>query len=100
MILTYSDTADALYINLKPEAVPTQGEEIDSATLVDLDDAGELVGIEVLHPAREWPLDAIADRFFIPMEELLQLRTLWNRSENAPFPFIRTNGRRTLASTR
>lgn len=63
MILRYSDTADALYIYLQPGVTPTRGEEIDSATIVDLDESGAVVGIEVLNPAREWPLEVIAERY-------------------------------------
>ena len=44
MILKYTDSADALYIYLKPGVKATRGEEIDNGTIVDLDDQGDVVG--------------------------------------------------------
>jgi uncharacterized protein YuzE len=90
MILKYSQTANALYIYLKPDVRPTRGEEIDPGTIVDLDETGAIVGIEVLNPARNWPLEEIADRFPLEMNEHLQLMTLWDRNMSRPFPYVPT----------
>ncbi len=99
MILKYSDTADALYIYLKPGVSPTHGEEIDHGTIVDLDDSGAVVGIEVLNPARDWPLETIAERYGLDMADHLQLRTLWDRQGNKPFPYVRGTGNRTTPAS-
>jgi uncharacterized protein YuzE len=98
MILRYSDTADALYIYLKPGVEPVRGEEIDSATIVDLDDLGNVVGIEVLSPARDWPLQTVAERYGLELSDHLQLRMLWDRQQNKPLPYLRNKGRKTLAA--
>jgi hypothetical protein len=37
--------------------------EIDDATMVDLDAAGRLLGIEVLSPGSAWPLAEILRRY-------------------------------------
>lgn len=87
MILKYTDSADALYIYLKPGVKTTRGEEIDNGTIVDLDDQGDVVGIEVLSPARDWPLEEIAERFPLDMADLLQLRTLWGE-QNRVHPYV------------
>jgi uncharacterized protein YuzE len=90
MIFKYSETADALYIYLRPGVSPTRGEEIDQATIVDLDDSGDVVGIEVLNPARDWPLETVADRYGLDMADHLALRALFDRGpESRPFPFVR-----------
>ena len=100
MNVTYSETADALYFRLKPNVSPTHGEEIDSGTIVDLDDNGEVVGIEVLSPARDWPLEEIAERFPLSMSDHLLLRTYHGRNENTPFLHLpRQSSRRVLASS-
>jgi uncharacterized protein YuzE len=87
MILKYSETADALYIYLQPGVSPTMGEEVDSGTIVDLDEEGRVVGIEVLNPARDWPLAVIAAQYPLELEDALQLQTLWG--QNRPFPYAR-----------
>lgn len=91
MRLKYSRTGDALYIYLS-EGRPAGGHEIDNGTLVDVDEQGEIVGIEVINPAREWPLDEIAERFPMAMDDLLALKTLWRSEPEARdrrFPFTR-----------
>ena len=98
MILRYSETADALYIYLKPGISPTRGEEVDSATIVDLDDSDNVVGIEVLNPARDWPLEIIAERYGLDLADHLQLRMLWDRQQSKPLPYLRNTGRQTLAA--
>jgi len=77
MRLQYSETADALYIYLQEGVKPATGEEIDNGTLVDLDESGQVVGIEVLNPARDWPLNEIAERFSLPLDDALALRALF-----------------------
>jgi hypothetical protein len=43
---------------------------------VDLADDGSVVGIEVLNPARQWPLDDILARYEIDVQHVLALRAL------------------------
>jgi uncharacterized protein YuzE len=76
--------ADALYITLTSSSV-ARTVEFDSGTLVDVDDDGQPVGIEVIHPARQWPVEAIIDRFGFSGREATQLRLL-AESVHAPAP--------------
>jgi uncharacterized protein YuzE len=80
MRLKYDHTADALYIYLTDVRKPVDGREIDPGTIVDLDESGAAVGIEVIHPARAWPLDAILEAFPIPVNDALELRALWTNT--------------------
>jgi uncharacterized protein YuzE len=62
MKVTYDQRADALYIELKDDSV-TDTVRIDRGTLVDLDAQGNLIGVELIRPARPWPLAKILNRF-------------------------------------
>lgn len=57
---TYDEQADALYIVVQ-EGLVARSIEIDEMTLVDVDDQGQALGIEMLAPARAWPLDSLRD---------------------------------------
>jgi uncharacterized protein YuzE len=65
--------ADALYIQIARGQV-ARTEELDSWTLVDVDADGRPLGIEVIHPARTWPLQAFVDRYHVdePLRRLLE----------------------------
>jgi uncharacterized protein YuzE len=69
----YDLDADALYINVTGGKV-ARTVEIDKGTLVDLDAAGVLVGIEVISPQRSWPVEEILARFEASAEDAAQLR--------------------------
>ena len=47
---------------------------MDAGTLVDLDAAGNVIGIEVINPDRPWPLEAILSRFAVSEEDAHELR--------------------------
>lgn len=70
---SYDLDANALYITVTglPIARTT---EIDPGTLVDLDAAGGIVGIEILSPERSWPVEEILARFHVAAEDAVQLR--------------------------
>ena len=85
MRLTYDETADALYIYVREGQKVARTEMIDGGTLVDVDASGDLIGIEVLAPARDWPLDEIMERFAFEPVAALMLRTLWGRGKQYPF---------------
>jgi uncharacterized protein YuzE len=70
---SYDLDADALYIKVTGgKAARTV--EIDTGTLVDLDAAGAVVGIEVISPQRSWPVEEILARFKMSTEDVAQLR--------------------------
>ena len=60
----YDQHADALYIRLR-EGDVARTDEIDDLTFVDVDASGDLLGIEVLHPARAVPTQAIFQQYNI-----------------------------------
>jgi uncharacterized protein YuzE len=70
---SYDLDADALYIRLTSRKVARTA-EIDAGTLVNLDADSAIVGIEVLQPARKWPLDEILARFTVNEDDATQLR--------------------------
>ncbi len=80
MKLTYDMEADALVARLAEGAV-ARTVEVDSGTLVDVDAAGHVLTIEVLHPARRWPLDEVLDRFPIAPADAAMLRGMWAGEE-------------------
>lgn len=87
MRLKYDAAANALYIRLQEGIDPVRGVEIDRGTIVDLADDDSVIGIEVLNPARTWPLTEIVDRFHIDdLNDVLALKNLWN--ENARYPYV------------
>lgn len=71
----YDSEADALYIQLDVGEV-ARTEDVDTGTLVDVDEAGVALGIEVLHPARPWPLDEILRRYRIEGHTAAMLRAM------------------------
>ncbi len=78
----YDADADAVYVRLARGKV-ARTVEVDSGTLADLDDAGRLVGVEVIHPDRAWPLDEIVRRFNLPPEQAHELRGEYARFRQA-----------------
>lgn len=75
MNLIYDTEADALDITLE-DGIVARTEEIDSGTLVDVDVQGRLLTIEVIGPARRWPLEAILDRFHVDEGDAELLRSI------------------------
>jgi uncharacterized protein YuzE len=67
MNFIYSTEADALYIELQSAEAVDRTIEVSPGCLVDLDAAGQPLGIELIHPSRSylalakvvsiWPLD-------------------------------------------
>jgi uncharacterized protein YuzE len=85
MNLIYDKQADALDIRLMHDVLVSLTEEIDSGTLVDLDERGRVVAIEVIRPARRWPLEEVLDRFALEDDDAEILRALWLESDTLPF---------------
>lgn len=87
MRISYDQTVDAVYVELSASEV-ARTVEIDPGTMVDLDRFGALVGIEVLSPARPWPLEAILERFSVDDMASSQLRAMFAADDAAkPWPF-------------
>lgn len=89
MRISYDETVDAVYITLADSTVE-RTVEIDPGTLVDVDRAGSLVGIEVIRPARDWPLNKIIEEYQLEERDLQALEALWpDDNEATPYPFTR-----------
>ena len=82
MQLIYDNDADALEITLGPGIV-CRTIEIDAGTLVDVDERGEVVALEVIRPSRPWPLEEVFARFAIDERDAEQLRAL-QQPESSP----------------
>ena len=88
MNFSYDDTADALYIQVAGSVV-SQTRQVDPGTMVDVDNSGRVVGIEVLHPARDWPLKEITSRFEFGQHEKAILDSLWGENPGRLYPFAK-----------
>lgn len=73
---TYDTDADAMYLRLSESAV-ARTTCIDDGTMVDEDDHGEIVGIELLRPARDWPMEEILDRYHVSEDDRLMLKAMF-----------------------
>ena len=80
----YDTEAEALDIRLG-EGIVARTVEFDTGTLADVDQDGRLIAIEVIQPARAWPLDEILDRFEIDENDAAILRTLGGAGRSFPF---------------
>lgn len=79
MRLKYDLTVGALYIGLSDQAV-AHTRDIDDNTFVDLDEAGDVVGIEVISIAHPWALVEVLRDYNIPAAEVAQLRAYFQPS--------------------
>ncbi|HMF83882.1 MAG TPA: DUF2283 domain-containing protein [Acidimicrobiia bacterium] len=61
---TYDLSGNALYIYVQDRPVSGQVEMADG-TVVDVDEHGMAVGIEVLSPEQGWDVDAVLERFHL-----------------------------------
>lgn len=80
MKFEYDYEADALYIRVSGGMVD-RTISIETGTLVDVDTHGEVVGIEVIRPARPLPVDQLVDRFRLSEGETHILESMWGANE-------------------
>ncbi|MCA1704393.1 MAG: DUF4258 domain-containing protein, partial [Actinobacteria bacterium] len=75
IVVTYDSVVDALDIQLRPGATAARTMAIDERRNVDLDDAGQVIAIEVLSPSEGMSIDEIIGRFelFDCRDELLRV---------------------------
>ncbi|HUF98430.1 MAG TPA: DUF2283 domain-containing protein [Ilumatobacter sp.] len=74
----FDRTADALYIRISNAAIDHQ-EEMDDGAIVDVDMAGEIVGIDVMSPDEGWDAGPIISRWdlsAIDVEMIQKLRSV------------------------
>lgn len=89
MKLRWDREADALYITLRETEPVSRTEQLDAGTLVDLDRFGTALGIEVLRPARSWPLEDVIARFGIDGSDATELRAVFHGKPDSDkrFPY-------------
>lgn len=81
MFTSYDSDADALYIRLLDNDHVVRSVEIDSGTLVDFNEHGSVVGIELIHPSRHWPIEEI-ERCGLSGETANMLRDLMEAEDH------------------
>jgi uncharacterized protein YuzE len=67
--------SDAMYVYLSDEQPRTQ-EELPSGVIVDLDDRGAVVGVEILRAAAGWDAEEILRRYAVTPVDADSLRYL------------------------
>ena len=77
MNLVYDNEAGALAIKLI-DGIVDRTVEVDSGTLVDVDEHGRVLSIEVIRPARRWPLDEVLARFPVSPSDAAMLHGIWD----------------------
>ncbi len=70
---TFDTDADALYVYLA-EGSPAGQVPMPDGTVVDVDETGRPVGVEVLRPWAEWDIDAVVERFQVDDDTAAGLR--------------------------
>lgn len=77
MIRTAHDmNANALYMHVTDLPV-ARTEQLDAGTLVDLAEDDVVVGIEVIAPARSWPVAEVIERFKLSDDDVAMLRIMF-----------------------
>jgi uncharacterized protein YuzE len=82
---SYDLAANALYITVTDHEV-VRTAEVDPGTLVDVDAAGAVVGIEVLNFERCWPRAEVVDRFAITPGDAEQLQAYFRDPSQLVLP--------------
>lgn len=74
MLLVHDSAADALYIYLRRDAQVARSVLVDDERVVDVDESGKVVGIEILAPSAGFELEDIIEQFDLHdlRDELLQ----------------------------
>lgn len=54
MKLAYDAAADALYLTLS-DSKPAESDEVRPGVVIDYDDQGRVVGVEILHVRKQFP---------------------------------------------
>lgn len=76
MNFKYSQTADAIYIQLK-DGLVVRTDSVDEGTLVDIDASGAAIGIEIINPARHWPVDEVTTKYNVSSHNRKLLAAWW-----------------------
>ncbi len=61
MKVEYDNDADALYVTLH-DGLVRRSEQVDAGTVVDLDEHGQVLAVEVIGPDRAWLTDELESR--------------------------------------
>ncbi|MEK6958148.1 MAG: DUF2283 domain-containing protein [archaeon] len=61
MDISYDKEADALYIRFRKKGAFSKNKKIDRSTIADLDENGNVLGIELLDVSKRFPAKAISE---------------------------------------
>jgi len=71
---SYDATDQALYVTLRDDLTRAGVIEMPDGTIVDVDAAGQAVGVEVIRSWAEWDIDAVIRRFALDEDTASALR--------------------------
>ncbi|MGH3227308.1 MAG: DUF2283 domain-containing protein [Streptosporangiaceae bacterium] len=83
MRLKYDLNIGALYVALADRPV-ARTRELDDNTFIDLDEDGDVIGIEVISIRHPWALGDILREYSIPSDEVAQLRAYFQPDDIGP----------------
>ena len=63
MRFTYDDEADAVYVYVLEDGTVASSEVIDDGRVIDLDEGGHLIGVEILEASERGGLADLIERF-------------------------------------
>jgi uncharacterized protein YuzE len=82
----YDKKADALEITIREDGIVARTTQLDEGTLVDLDEHGAVLTIELIRPARSWPIADVLALPGIDEGDAEILHALWG-AEGMQYPF-------------
>jgi len=77
MNISYDAEAQAAYLSLAEEATVSRTIEVTSSVLLDVDSNMNPLGLELLFPARQLPLNEL--QRYVKPEDMKKFRELWNQ---------------------
>ncbi len=77
MNISYDAEANAAYLSLTEDATVARTIEVTSSVLLDVDSSANPLGLELLFPARQLPLNELQRH--VKPAEMKQFRELWNQ---------------------
>ncbi len=76
MVYEYDTDVDALYIKLKDQGLIDKQLETEDGTIIDVDNHGRPIGLEIISPGTMWSIDTIEKRVKLTASEKKYVSTL------------------------
>ena len=81
MEVTYDSEANTAYLSLREKAVVAKTIEVTAHVILDMDEDSQPIGVELLYPARELPLDEL--QRLLSRNDFMKVRGLWSELRRA-----------------